>query len=204
MARIRVISKYDPPDVVGTGWRNELASQGILKSENAESLTLNEVTGKITSERNEGKSLTIFKALQLGAKLGVQSLAELHAQVPGSYAAHLKSIDAELAKSLPKGVDGTASSYTRVAAALGAFPDEVLLKITSPGQQGMDTKYYLVPTSLSKEGAVVLGPRQKLISKPSLRRPFQSRTQNRQSKKLLTRKLNTRNCLPGIRLFLKL
>ena len=103
MARIRVISKYDPPDVVGTGWRNELASQGILKSENAESLTLNEVTGKITSERNEGKSLTIFKALQLGAKLGVQSLSELHANVPGSYQAHLKAIDTELAKALPKG-----------------------------------------------------------------------------------------------------
>ena len=58
----------------------------------------------------------------MGAALGVQSLSELHANVPGSYQAHLKAIDAELAKALPKGVDGTASSYTRVAAALGAFP----------------------------------------------------------------------------------
>ena len=134
MSRIRVISPYDKPDVGSTNWVQELATQGItLKPENAESLTLNEVHGKVITARNEGKSLTIFKALQLGAKLGVQSLAELHAQVPGSYAAHLKAIDTELAKSLPKGIDGTASSYTRVAAALGAFPDEVLLKITSPG-----------------------------------------------------------------------
>ena len=158
MGRIRILSKYDTPDLGSTNWRNEFASQGIkLKSENSESLTLNEVHGKVITARNEGKSLTIFKALQLGAALGVQSLAELHAQVPGSYAAHLKAIDTELAKSLPKGIDGTASSYTRVAAALGAFPDEVLLKITSPGTQGMDTKYYLVPTSLSKEGAVIFG-----------------------------------------------
>ena len=158
MARIRVISKYDAPDVGSTNWVNELGTQGItLKPENAESLTLNEVHGKVITAQNEGKSLTIFKALQLGAKLGVQSLAELHAQVPGSYAAHLKAIDTELAKALPKGIDGTMSSYTRVAAALGAFPDEVLLKITTPGQQGMDTKYYLVPTSLTKEGAVVFG-----------------------------------------------
>ena len=141
-----------------TNWVNEFGTQGIkLKSENAESLTLNEVAGKVTSERNQGKQLTLKRALEMGVALGVQSLSELHANVPGSYQAHLKSIDTELAKALPKGVDGTASSYTRVAAALGAFPDEVLLKITTPGQQGMETKYFLVPTSLSKEGAVIFG-----------------------------------------------
>ena len=157
-SRIRVISKYDKPDVGSKNWVQELATQGItLKPENSESLTLNEVAGKVTSERNQGKQLTLRRALEMGVALGVQSLSELHANVPGSYQAHLKAIDAELAKALPKGVDGTASSYTRVAAALGAFPDEVLLKITSPGQQGMETKYYLVPTSISKEGAVIFG-----------------------------------------------
>ena len=157
-SRIRVISKYDAPDVGGTNWVNELGTQGItLRTENAESLTLNEVAGKVTSQRNEGKQLTLKRALEMGVALGVQSLSELHANVPGSYQAHLKAIDTELAKSLPKGIDGTMSSYTRVAAALGAFPDEVLLKITSPGTQGMETKYYLVPTSLSKEGAVIFG-----------------------------------------------
>ena len=84
MARIRVISKYDAPDVGSTNWVNELGTQGItLKPENSESLTLNEVAGKVTSERNQGKQLTLRRALEMGVALGVQSLSELHAVVPG-------------------------------------------------------------------------------------------------------------------------
>ena len=64
-SRIRVISKYDKPQTVNLNWVSELANHGIsLKPEKpVESMTLNEVTGKIIAEN---KPLTMKRAIELG------------------------------------------------------------------------------------------------------------------------------------------
>ena len=111
----------------------------------------------VTSIIKENKPLTLKRALELGIAQGVQSINELHASVPGSYVSHIKAIEDALKKSTPKGVDANMSADVRISACLGDFPDEVLIKVSMPTEQGMETKYYLCPTSVDSDGNVTFG-----------------------------------------------
>ena len=155
-SRIRVISKYDKPDVGSMNWVNEFARMGItLKPENAvESMTINEVTGKIIAEN---KPLTMKRAIELGMSLGVKNLQELHANVPGSYTSHISAIQKALDANLPKGIDAGMSADVRISACLGDMPKEVLIKVWKPTNDGHKTTYYLCPVGLDKDGNVAFG-----------------------------------------------
>ena len=158
-SRIRVISPYDKIQTENRNWVQEFATQGItLKPENSESLTLNEVAGKIITENiSANKVLTLKRAIELGMAAGVKNLQELHAQIPGSFSAHISAVQKALDAKLPKGVNANLSADARISACIGDMPKQVLIKIWQPTNDGHTTTYYLCDVSLDKDGNVEFG-----------------------------------------------